>query len=146
MWWLIAFVLSFLWQYLDFAFGCALWCCAAFTLALWWQCIGAFLTCALLDDVSTSWLALPCSGIALTMRSPCSGSASSSPLPSCGGVLTLRLHLALFCAQRTNALGLAAMAVTALSAGSMLVVPSARAGAAPMTSNTPLFYAYCINA
>ena len=33
-----------------------------------------------LDDISTSWLASPCSGIALTMRLPCSGSVSSFPL------------------------------------------------------------------
>jgi len=37
-----------------------------------------------LDDISTSWLASPCSGIALTMRLPCSGSVSSFPLFSWG--------------------------------------------------------------
>ena len=37
-----------------------------------------------LDNISTSWLASPCSGIALTMRLPCSGSASSSPSFSWG--------------------------------------------------------------
>jgi len=37
-----------------------------------------------LDNISTSWLASPCSGIALTMRLPCSGSTLSFPLFSWG--------------------------------------------------------------
>jgi len=37
-----------------------------------------------LNDISTSWLASPCSGIALTMCLPCSGSASSFPSFSWG--------------------------------------------------------------
>ena len=53
-------------------FGCHLHFCDStlvhFTLALF------------LDDISTSWLASPCSSIALTMRLPWSGSTLSSPL------------------------------------------------------------------
>jgi len=70
------------------------------------------------------------------------GSASALHLPFCGNALcggtsTSCLCLALSCAQGTNALGLATMAFSASLAGSMLVIPLARAGVAPTMGDTP---------
>jgi len=60
---------------------------------------------------------------------------SGSCLPSCGSISDL--GPALLCIQGVNALGLAALALSASLAGSMLAVPLARAGAAPTTASTP---------
>jgi len=104
-----------------------------------------------------------CSGISSTALSPCGASpcshtGSHSPLfgrhlcfrdsasalrlpfcgsTSCGGTSTSCLCTALSFAQRTNALGLAAMAFSALLAGLMLVILSARAGVAPTMGDAP---------
>jgi len=62
-----------------------------------------------------------------------SGGCTSTPCP----------HPALSCAHDTNALGLAALAVSALSAGLTPMVSSARAGAVP-TSNSAPPYSYAL--
>jgi len=66
----------------------------------------------------------------------CSGTLCPH-LPSCGGILTS--HWVLPCVQGANASGSVVLAVSALPVGLILVVPLARAGAMPMTSNTPSY-------
>ena len=89
-------------------------------------------------------LGLPCGSVASTMRSPSSGSALSSPSPSCRGVSTS--CLALSSAQGTNTSGLAVTAYLALPVGSMLVGPLARAGTTPATGNAPPYLCMSMSA
>jgi len=69
-----------------------------------------------------------CCGVTPCLRLAFSGT-------SCGTISCL--HTPLSFAQRTNASGLVAMAFSALLVGSTPVIPSARAGVAPMTGDAP---------
>jgi hypothetical protein len=75
------------------------------------------------------------SGLHLPFRGSALGGSSCVHLPSCSSVSTSSPCLALSRAQGTSALDLTAVAFSALPVGSKPAVPSARAGAVPMTSS-----------